>query len=747
MQADRKGDDAIRDAAPYYSAIAPYGDLGDREDGFGVMEIFALLRRRWELILIPAVIGTALAAAYGYTRPLVFTATSTLLIEPENKIVDHESVVDGVGSDAIAIETQMKLIKSAGFLERFIREQVNQDVALAKVNSALEGLKSDAKPTSHTISDSMIESPQASEPDTQKKDWSVGSIMNALNVTQQGRSYLINIGYSSADPQEAAEIANAVAQHYIVDQTSRRRQVTSEANNVLGGRLAALKQELVEAEQAVEQYRQSNLLLDAGNFDVNSEQIADLTSLIVETRADRMEKEARLAYIQQLKAEGVSLESLTEVINSPQMSALWTADSALQSQLAELGLEFGGNHPKIQSIRAEREEIKDRIDWEIERIIANTQNELDVSKAREESINNDIARMTSSNNQAGIQLRILEGNAIASRRIYEDFLVRFKETSQQEQVIQANTRLIANAHPPINPSGRSPLSYAILGLVGSSALGFGLAFLRDKTDRCLRSAKEISKELQLTCLGLVPLMGSPKLKGRKVHEYLTAKPVSVYAESIRAIYTKLALMETDSPHKVIQITSSLPQEGKTTFAVSLATLLAKDGKRTILLDLDLRHPSVGREITLDDCISADSFLRGEMKFDPSLIQRDKKSGCYILGVKSAVNDPSRLLRSTSLVHLIEALRSEYEQIIIDGPPSLGLSDSKALLSHSDLVLFVVRWNKTPIESVVDTLDELRNCNAKIAGAVLAQVDTRKQKRYGYHGLDNYYGKHENYYNN
>lgn len=748
MKEDRKIDEGHRDAAPYYSAIAPYGDLGDHDEGYGVLEIIALLRRRWEFILVPALIGSIAATWYGYSRPVAYTATATLLIEPENKIVDHESVVDGVGSDAIAIETQMKLIQSDGFLRGFIREKLDPSSTLAEINPLLESLKFPVKTSSHRSETGLQASPaQNPDAEAEAKEWSVRSIQAGLNVTQQGRSYLINVGFSSSNPLEAADIANALAEHYIDDQTSRRRQITSEANDVLGDRLDALKSELVEAEQAVEQYRQSNVLLDAGNFDVNSEQIADLTSLIVETRADRMEKETRLAYIKRLKAKGESLESLTEVINSPQMAAIWSADSVLQGQLAELGLEFGDNHPKILSLRAEREEIKARLSWEIERIIANTENELDVLLTREKSINSDIARMTTTNNEAGIELRILEGNALASRRIYEDFLVRFKETRQQEAVIQANTRLIANAYAPSSPSGRNPLVYALLGLVGSSALGFGMAILRDKTDRNLRSAKEISKELRLPCLGLVPLMSQTQLKNRKLHQYVIAKPVSVYAESLRAIYTKLSLMEPDSPHKVIQITSSLPQEGKTTFAVSLASLLAIDGRRTILLDLDLRHPSVGREIVLDDCISADSFLRGDMKFDPTLIQRDKKSGCYILGVKSAVNDPSRLLRSDALDHLLKALRAEYDQIIIDGPPSLGLSDSKALISHSDLLVFVVQWNKTSIENAVDAIEELKGCKANIAGAILTQVDFNKQKRYSYHGLDNYYGKHEDYYNN
>lgn len=749
MQKNRKIDEAKNEASPYYSAIAPYGDLGDRDDTFSITEIFGLLRRRWEIVVIIAMIGTALAAGFGYSRPLTYSTTATLLIEPENRIVDLDSVVDGVGSDAIAIETQVNLLKSQGFLQGFVQSKQKQDANKRQLDSVLEQLKLPTTSLLATNIKTAAYQDQHSAAGVKSKptDLNVNSITRGLTVAQQGRSYLINISFSSTDAKEAAVIANDLAQHYIIEQTARRRQITSDASSVLGDRLAALKQELLDAEQAVESYRQSNLMPDASNIDVASEQIADLTTLVIEARADRMEKEARLAYIQRLKGNGDSLESLTEVIQSPYMASLWDADSGLRGRSAELKLELGDNHPMIKSIASERKEIKERISWETQRIVANTQNELDVLAAREKSLSDDINRMTSSNNQAGIQLRILEGDAQASRRIYEDFLVRFKETNQQEAVIQANTRLVAEAQIPGAPSNRSPLSYALLGLVGSSALGFGLAFLRDKTDRSLRSAKEITKELGLSCLGLVPHMSRGQLNGKKIHEYLTARPVSVYAESIRAIHTKLSIMDPESAPKTIQVTSSLPQEGKTTFAVSLAAMLAIDGRRTILLDLDLRHPSVGREITLDNCASADSFLRGEERFDPSLVQHDKETGCYILGVKSAVNDPARLLRSASLANLIEALRVEYELIIIDGPPSLGLSDSKVLLAHTDALLFVVQWNETSIENAADSVHELQNCNAPIAGAVLTRVNVKKQKRYGYHGLDNYYGKHANYYKN
>ncbi len=253
--------------------------------------------------------------------------------------------------------------------------------------------------------------------------------------------------------------------------------------------------------------------------------------------------------------------------------------------------------------------------------------------------------------------------------------------------------------------------------------------------------------LKLPCLGQVPFMDKGRRKGKKLHEYLLEKPVSAYAESIRSIYTKLSMQEGHESAKVIQIVSSLPAEGKTTFAVSLATVLKLDGKKTLLIDLDLRHPSVGREIEdLKGTQSFDAFLRGDSGFIPEMMYKSDKCS-DVIGVKSSVDDPASVLRSKRLRGFMKHFRKLYDYIIIDSAPSLGLSDSKEIMKYTDTMLFVIKWNETSIDEAKDAIDELKSCKADIGGVVLTQVNVKHQKRYGYRGIDEYYGKNENYYKN
>lgn len=731
------------------------GSDGDIGGGLSLADVIGLLRRRWGIIVICIAVGTASAAVWGHLQRVTYTATAQLLIEPEHRVVDFDSVVEGIGSDAATIETQLSLLKSRDFLEGFVNAELSDKGSLNQVSEELGRIKESAED-----GPSKINAAHAAEPDVQRDFNEVqlgvtqkaAQIASGLKLSQQGRSFIINVGYTSLRPQDAAETANALASYYIDEQAKRRRGVTSDASNFLEGRLKELEAELLEAEEELHRYRTENQTNDLRVTGATGERISELTSLLVQTRAERKEKKARLDYMRGLKRKGGKLDSLTEVLSSRYMASLWDEDAGLRSREAELRLELGSSHPRIIALNEERAEIRSRIDAEVDKIIDNASNELQVLIERETSLEKDLdeladlaSQSVTSNDHAAIRLRLLEGKAESSRRIYEEFHIRLKQTRQQEAIVQANTRLVASAIMPSRPSSTGPVRFIMLGLVGSSAIGFGVAYLLDKLDRRLRTNKEITQTLGIPCLGLVPFVSEKARDKKKLSEYLASKQISRFAEALRSAYTQVIIgSDTEQPNKVIQITSSVPDEGKTTFAVNLATLLALDGKRVLLLDLDLRNPSVYHEVDLGDSRSIKSFLRGKKKYVPSMCAK-LETGLHVIALKSALDDPGKVLQSRNLKLLIDAARRHYDHIVIDGPPSLGLSDSKRLLPLADSLIFIVRWNSTKADQAIEAIEELKQCNAAIAGAVLTQVDLKQQQRYGYLSTNSYYAKQTNYY--
>ena len=718
--------------------------------------MLGMVRRRGKLIALVTLAGTGLAGIVAYHRQPTYTAEALVVLEPnESRIVDVEAVAAGIGDDVTVAETQIQLIKSPVFLGQLADRLGELERDPAHVREPADSLLNSifaTIPKSWLIATGMAVEAQPSVGGLEaeqrlRRERQIAGIHSALRVEQVGRSLVVSIEYTAKHPVEAAETVNTLADFYIEGQLSDKLMVTKQATGWLEVRLAELRRELEASEQAIERYRDNNPVLQSKVLQIDGQQVADLTNMLVETRAIRIEKEARLRYIRGLEAKGEGLESITEVLQSPFLSNLWEQESELQLRETDLRSSFGDKHPRLQALIGEKSNISNKINLELRRLVDNIANEISVLGAKETSIQSDIGQLMERldvGRQAEIELRELERQVEVDRRLYQDFLQRYKETKEQQEIVQANAKIVSRAKEPAEPSSLSPALVLLAGFLGSSMMGAGLAWLTEQLDQGVRSGKEVESEFGLLCLGLVPLLKRRQHPFGRPHRYLLAKPLSAYAEAIRSVHTAMRLSAGDQAPKAIQVTSSVPGEGKTVFAVSLATSLAHAGHRTLLLDLDLRHPGVQREISVPSHVTLGNYVSRALVHG-NLVYHDEESELDVIAGRYPEHNAPAILASERLRDLLQQLRLRYDYIVVDSTPVLGVSDSKVTSRLVDAVLFIVRWEDTTFETVRDALKELFELKATVSGAVISQVNLGRHKLYGYGGIDDHYKKYSKYY--
>jgi capsular exopolysaccharide synthesis family protein len=318
--------------------------------------------------------------------------------------------------------------------------------------------------------------------------------------------------------------------------------------------------------------------------------------------------------------------------------------------------------------------------------------------------------------------------------------------NEQQDLAEAGATVISSATAPSRPSFPQPKLMIAVGFTGSLMLGMLFAIAAESLESGLRSGRQVEQVLGIPHLGLVPKLSG--LKGEKPHQYLMKKPRSAYAEAVRAVQVGLHFSNPEQPPHVILVTSSLPGEGKTTLALSLATTAARSGHKSIVVDLDLRHPSVRRE--LGQAISGPGLVEvvnGELTLDEVIYHDETVPNLHAITIGRSTSNPTDLLASPKLHALLTQLRSRYNYIILDAPPLLGLADTRIAARLADAVLFVVRWGKTNDEVAVNGIDSLLESRTTVAGAVLTQVDVRNHTKRAYGDAMQYYGKYEKYYVN
>jgi capsular exopolysaccharide synthesis family protein len=758
----------MRTQRTYPQPIDPGTDGAPAEDQrIDLLNVAGMLRRRKWLILLVTALGTAVAAFLGMKQTPVYTASTSVMIDPRQlQVTNVEQVLTGLPMNTSTMATQIGLLRSRDFIDAVMSDlnlyddpEFNAALAAAEAppTTELPGFLQPVEqlisrlPDEWLIATGLASQPQPvleSEAPTLARDRAIRSFLGRATFANDGVSFLIQISFASPDPDKAAVIANRIATRFVEDQVEGKLSATGKASGWLEQRLNELKVEVQKSDEAVAKFKVRNNIVEAGGASLNDQELADLNSQLVGARTELAAAQARLRLVRDLRGSEAALESVSEVTNSPIILRLREQQTELQRQESELRTLYGERHPRMVQLREDMSKVTAGIRGEVERVVHTLENDVRVAQSRVGTIEASLGGLKDRNTQdraAGVQLAELERVALANRTLYEQLLQRFNETRDQQGIVQADARVVAMAAPPSVPSSPGPRMFVAGGFTVSLLLGSLLAILLEVLDRGLRSAGEIEAALGLTTLGLVPKVSRLR-RNQRPHQYLREKPLSSYAEAIRGVLTALKLSNPQNPPKVLLVTSSLPEEGKTTFAVSLASLVARSQKRVLLIDLDLRHPSVHRELGWQVSAGLVEYMAGERTLQ-EVIHNDLETGLHFLPIKAHTTTPTDLLESDKMRQLIQVCRDNYDLVVLDSAPVASVNDTKVAAVLADRVVFVVRWGKTIQSAARDSLRSLRESGIEPAGAVLAQIDLRKHAQYRYGDIGQYYTRSRRYYVN
>ena len=705
----------------------------------------AFWRHKFLLFTIIVVI-TGLAAFAAYQIPPRYAATARILINPgavadggAGTMSGAHALLSGSQGGRISIYSEIEVMRSDRLVEKVIRAQnLAED---AEFNPALQpgmfATLRDLTPVKWLIQTLSPLSTELSDPERKERETKriIDSVRTRMVIRPPGLANVVSIQFETKSASKSARLANAFVEIYGDDRLNRAARGAATTRLWLDSRIAELETQLRDSERKVVEFLAARRLDDNGTSPTIDRRVVELGQRLSTAQSELAEKRVRLRQLRKIDASGKGIGSTTEVQQSRAIQGLRVQEATLVRRAAELDTRFGQKHPTMINLRAEIENTRSQIIAEHKRIIGALANEVRVAEAAVASIRDQLQAVDlerAATNEDRVQFLHMKRDALSNRKLYELFVTRAKEAEENSSLKTNPVEMISPAKAPTHPSApKKPLIVAF-GFFISIGFGLALVLVIERLDGGFRSVNQVERVMRQSVLGIIPRIRGSERRRNHVHDIVFNDAHSAYVESIRSLRTSLLVASADAPPKVVLIASSQPGDGKTSLAISLARLSATASMegRVLLIDGDLRKPSVAPRIGANPTKGLIHLFAGEASFD-EVIVTDQKSGLHVLPATIGTPNPPELLNSTHMRDLLAKLRTSYEMIIIDSPALDAVSDARVLAHYADTTVFVVRWEGTKQHAAVEAVKQLTTAGARISGVVLQQVNVRKTESYGY----------------
>jgi polysaccharide biosynthesis transport protein len=736
-----------------FQPYPPTAGADPNSGSMSVLQLRAFFGREWRLITLATVLSILLGVAYVASSPSRYTALTDMIIDTKRITwVQSEMSSESRGVDDAAVESEIETTKSekvAGAVVKRLNltsdpEFVGSGPGIAHrtisfLRSKLAefpGLSGIAETDEKVTQDELIQR-------------AIATLGNNLRVIRLGRSYHEQISYTSLDPIKAATIANAFADAYIEDQLDAKFEATRRASEWLQQRLGELRQQASDAYKAVQDFKSANDIIIGTDGKLTSEvELNQLGIALAKARADTSQARAKLDRITRVMQERTTSDKqnfaipdpvVTDALSNPVITKLRQQFLEDQNKMSEWSVKYGPNHMAVQNLRSDMATIQQSIWDELSRIAESYKSEYQIAKSQEEAIDKrmtDVFNKSASTRQSQVRLRELETAATSYRNSYETFLSRFTQTVQQQSFPSTEARIVTDATPPREPSSPKVKLTLALAAISGLALGIMAGIAREQMDRQIHTREQLEKLLGTTCLAVLPALSKKHLAGRpgagregaafrKISE---VAPFSATAEALRYIKVAIDLHPTEG--KVIGMVSAQAGEGKTTVATAFGAFVARAGARSLLIDADLRNPSMTRSLGYADSPGLLDMVVEGADFEEFII-RDPHFKFDFLPASTRVgfSNSSDVLNSTEVKEMLKRARKNYDYVLVDLPPILPVVDVKAAAQLFDGFIMVVEWGSTSTDEIMKAIGSTPVLSDRLLGAVLNKADESVMRRY------------------
>jgi len=709
-----------------------------------------LIKRKWIVIACAVGIFAAVAIASLRQTPVYDAFGRVVVNKPDSNLVtfkDSMPVMDYY--DPTDLDTEVRILQSDLLALQVIR-QLNLDKR--------PEYGSQASPNQPNLVADPLQN------DSRRTTALLGGFKGNLKVSLIPNTRIIEIHYRSTDPTLAANAVNTLASVYVEQNFKTKFESTMQTSDWLSKQLVDLQMKVETSQEKLVRYQKEHEIFGVDEKqNIITQKLDELNKELTIAESDRMQKEAIYRMTQNGDPDTVAsaissgpAATLAGTGTSPLLERLHQQQADLKIQIADLSTQFGPAYPKVAQLTNQSKEIERQLLTETRKAVDHLRGEYQTALQRESMLREAFDKQKQEANRLNenaIDYSLLKRDVDSNRQLYEGLLEKLKEAGVTAGLKSNNFRIMDPARPPtapVEPNIPRNLGFAlVLGITS----GIGLAFLLEGMDNTVRTTEQAQMISQLPSLGMIPLgskstnaNASKRLSltsSREVFELVTqVRPQSQMAESYRALRTSLLLSSLGAPPKVIMITSARPQEGKTTTAINSAIVLAQKGVRVLLVDADLRRPSVHKTLGMGPRSGLSNVLTGNATLEQAITVSPILPNLFILAAGSPPPNPAELLASSNMKDVLKELREQYDHVVIDTPPTLSVTDAVVLSPRVDAIILVIRSGQTTKQALRRARDILMQVNARVTGVLLNAVDLTSPDYYYYY---EYQGKYSHYY--